>query len=167
MREIRHLIELFKLSIMVYTDHDTALPIAKQTSLFTFLTDKLSLRLVRAFDYIQPFSFEIRHNSDIFHIISDALFRLFSINTFRDFFSNNNKKLDVLFTAFMIEMNINFKIKMIESYRKNSVYVKIFDMLAKNNIKLHFLIENELLYRKKKLMKTCYLFRKECVYCNS
>lgn len=47
-RKIRHLIEFFKLKVVVYTDHSVTIDIAKQASLTTTSTMRLNLRLVRA-----------------------------------------------------------------------------------------------------------------------
>lgn len=52
LRKIRHMIEIFALLIMIYIDHDVALEIVKQISLNIASTNKLNLRLVRAFDYL-------------------------------------------------------------------------------------------------------------------
>ena len=147
LRKIRHLIESFKLSIIVYIDHEISVEIVKQTSLSTSFIDKLNLRLIRASEYIQRFLLNIRHKSKKLYVVSDALSRLFTSNKLS---SNDDKdELDVLFTIFMIEMNSKFKAKMIDEYKKNFVYVKIFNMLSKDSNKLSFLIENNILYRKK------------------
>ena len=78
LRKIRHLIEFAKISTIVYIDHEASLDIVKQTSLTTSSIDKLNLRLVRASDYIQRFNFVIKHRSKHFHLVSDALSRLFT-----------------------------------------------------------------------------------------
>ena len=69
----------FKHSTIVYIDHDATLSIARQTTLFTSFIDKLNLRFVRAFDYIQRFDFIIKHKLDKLHIVSNALSRLIII----------------------------------------------------------------------------------------
>ena len=74
--KIRHLVEAAPKTI-IYTDHGSALGIAKQTTLTTSSTDKMNLRLVRASDYIQRFrNIEFRYKQGARHIIPDALSRL-------------------------------------------------------------------------------------------
>ena len=98
LRKIRHLIDFSKQIIIVYIDHEATLNIVKQTTLFTSFTDKLNLRFVRAFDYIQRFDFVIKHKSNKFHIVFDVLsrFSLYitkqiknELNVFYCFFSRN------------------------------------------------------------------------------
>ena len=55
LRKIRHLIESFKLSTIVYIDHEVSVEILKQTNFSTSFIDKLNLRLIRASEYIQRF----------------------------------------------------------------------------------------------------------------
>lgn len=48
-------------STIIFIDYDAILEIVKQTSLITTLMNKLNLRLIRVFDYIQRFELELRH----------------------------------------------------------------------------------------------------------
>ena len=149
LRKIRHMIEFIKSSTIVYIDHDVALKIAKQINLITSFIDKLNLKLIRASNYVQRFFSQIRHKSDKFHIVFDALSRL-SFNKAQ--FSNysQNDELDVLLhTASLIEMNNEFKNKMLSNYKNDSDWIKISKMLNKKDILLSFLRENDdLIYRK-------------------
>ena len=147
LRKIRYLIESFKLSTIVYIDHEVSVEIVKQTSLSTSFIDKLNLRLIRASEYIQRFLLNIRHKSKKLHVVSDVFFRFVTSN--KSSSNDDEDEFDILFTVFMIEMNSNFKIRMIDEYKKNFVYVKIFNMFSKDNDKLSFLIEDSILYRKK------------------
>ena len=163
LRKVRHLVKSTRHQIIIYTNHDVSIEIIKQINLFIFSTDKLNLRLIRASEYIQRFSLTIRHKSEKFHIVSDALSKLF---IFEKSSSNNNEsEFDVLFTAFMIEMNIDFKKRMINEYKKNFVYVKIFDMLrSENNSNLFFIIDEDILYRKKISDESIlFILRRMCV----
>lgn len=64
---------------VLYTDHGSALDIAKQISLSTSSTAKLNLRLIRASEFIQRFrNLEFRHKPGREYIVSDALSRLFN-----------------------------------------------------------------------------------------
>ena len=114
-RKIRHMIKSFKVSFIFYTNHEASLKVAKQTSLTTSSTDKLNLRLVRVFDYIQRFDIFIRHKLKIIHIVSNALSRLSSstISIIQD------EKLNVLFVTFMTEMSENFRQKLLDKYITN------------------------------------------------
>ena len=62
---------------MVYTDHGSALPIAKQTTLSTSSTIRLNLRVVRASEYIQRFrNIEFRYKPRAKYIVLDVVSRL-------------------------------------------------------------------------------------------
>ena len=163
LRKTRHLIESFKLLTIVYIDHEVSVEIVKQTNLSTSFIDKLNLRLIRASEYIQRFLLNIRHKSKKFHVVSDVLSRLVTSN--KSSSNDDENEFNVLFTIFMIEMNSDFKVKMIDEYKKNSIYVKIFNMLDKQNDKLSFLIEDSILYRKK-INDDCSFFvlRRMCVF---
>ena len=120
LRKVRHLVKSSKHQTIIYTNHDVFIKIIKQISLFISSTDKVNLQLIRASEYIQRFSLTIRHKLKKFHIAS------------------------------MIEMNIDFKKCMINEYKKNFVYVKIFDMLrSENNSNLSFIIDENMLYKRK------------------
>ena len=163
LRKIRHLIKSFKFSTIVYIDHEVSVEIVKQTNLSTSFIDKLNLKLIRASEYIQRFLLNIRHKSKKLHVVFDALSKLFTSD--KSSSNDDENEFDVLFTVFMIEMNSKFKATMIDEYKKNFVYVKIFNMLSKNNNKLSFLIEDNILYRKK-ISDNCssFVFRRMCVF---
>ena len=129
-RKIRHMIESFKAFLIFYTDHETSLEIARQTSLTTFSIDKLNLRLVRAFDYIQKFDIFIRHKLEIIHIVSDALSRLSSITIS----ITQDEKLDVLFVAFMTEMSENFRKRMLDEYVTNDDWQRVINRVAAQGV---------------------------------
>ena len=76
-------------STIVYTDHSTAVSIFRQITLIIFSTDKLNLRLIRASQYLFSFNLSIRHKSDKFNIVSNALSRLQVSRTI-------DEKIDVL-----------------------------------------------------------------------
>ncbi len=62
LHEIRYMIESSKHLILIFANHDAALGIAKQILLLTSSTDKLKLKLIWVFEYLQRFNIEIRHN---------------------------------------------------------------------------------------------------------
>ncbi len=133
------MIEFSKKSIILYTDHDFALSIVKQTSLVISSIDKLNLRLIRAFEYIQRFNVIIRHKSEKQHIVLDALSRLASENDDSntsefekldalhefikknlDTYNSDQQMLDVLFITILVEMNLVLKKKIITEYITDS-----------------------------------------------
>ena len=162
-RKIRYMIESFKASLIFYTDHEASLKIAKQTLLTTFSTNKLNLRLVKVFDYIQRFDILIRHKFEIIHIVSDALSRLSSstISITQD------EKLNVLFVAFMTEMREDFRQRLLDEYITNQNWqriIKILDSSKKNNIRLSFEKINDFIYRKELSDETSlFVSRRMCV----
>jgi hypothetical protein len=108
-KKIRHMIESFKKFIILFTDHEFALSIVKQTSRIITFIDRLNLRLIRAFEYIQRFNVIIKHKSDKQHIVSNALSRLVNENDEFNIFELN--ELNALFIIILIEMNFAFKKK--------------------------------------------------------
>ena len=147
---------------IVYIDHEIALKIVKQTSLIISFIDKLNLRLMRAFDYLQRFNLNIRHKSKKQHIISDVLFKLFSNNCdLRKLFAESElnalltKKSfakSINFIAFLIEINSKFKQRILNEYKTNLNWQRIVDILevndSENVAKLSFYRrENDLIFR--------------------
>ena len=102
---------------IIYIDHDVALKIAKQTSFTTFSTNKLNLRLIKAFDYVQRFNLNIRHKSEIQHVIFDVLSRLASFNT-KIQLHDHESELNVLFIASLIKINNDFRRRILKNYQK-------------------------------------------------
>jgi hypothetical protein len=151
-RKIRHMIESFKYSTILFTDHEFALRIVKQTNLLISSIDRLNLRLIRAFEYIQRFNLIIKHKSDKQHIVSDVLFRLVSEND--DINISESEELNALFTTILIEMNSNFKFKIIFEYFTDSKWKKILQTLFENfTITLSFELNNDdLIYRIDKIV---------------
>ncbi len=110
------MIEFFKKSTILFTNHESVLRIVKQISLFTISIDKLNLRLIRTFEYIQRFNIIVKHKSEKQHIVSNVLSRLVSEN---DEFVSDAEKLNVLFIIILVKMNLAFKNRIITEYFKN------------------------------------------------
>ena len=151
LKKIRHMIKVFQFSTIIYIDYDAALNIAKQTSLFIIFTNKFNLRLIKAFDYLQRFNLNIRHKSNKQHIVFDALFRLTSTNITKMFHNEKffaNDELDVLFIAFLIKMNDEFRNKIFNDYQTDLNWQKINATLnIENDAKLSFYRKNDFIYR--------------------
>ncbi len=79
-RKVRHLIKSSRKSFtIIFTNHSILISIIKQITLNTSNIDKLNLRLVRVSQYLSVLFIDIKIKSEKFHIILDALFRLFFI----------------------------------------------------------------------------------------
>jgi hypothetical protein len=179
-RKIRHMIEFFRKSIILFTDHESALDIIKQTSLLTTFTDRLNLRLIRAFEYIQRFNVILKHKPEKQHIVSNALSRLKSENDENAFDSRelnalivtqsslNIIELNALFIIILMKMNSDFRIKIIHEYFTNSRWKKIQKTLKTNNSSLSFELNNNLIYRTNHIaLKHAYESRRLCISINT
>ena len=89
----------------------------------TASTDKLNLRLIRASDYIQRFNVELRHKPGKQHIVPDALSRLASTNTES---SPVEGKLNALFTTALVEVEKDFRRKLVAGYTSDLNWKAIF-----------------------------------------
>ena len=87
------MIETIKNIIVVFTNHVVNTFIAKQTTMNSNNTDKLNLRLVRAFVYLSQFRLKMKYKSKKNHVVSNALSKLTSDNEQID--RNSKNKLDL------------------------------------------------------------------------
>ena len=132
LRKIRHLLNFSKQkSIVIFIDHDAVLNIIKQVNIIIISIDKLNLRFVKVFDYIQRFELDIRHKSSKQHIVSNVLFRLININIDTIFDEN---ELNVLFITVLIEVEKDFLKRIIEDYFIDVNWKKISVVLDKQNV---------------------------------
>ena len=153
LKKIKHLIDSFALSIIIYTNHETILKFVKQTILIISSIDKLNFRFVRASNYIQRFDLNIRHKFDKQHIISNVLFRFVNFNNnIKKSFDEN--KFDVLFITTLIKINEVFRNRLLKNYIKNSTWKKIIILLntqnqidIENNATLFFYREHDFIFR--------------------
>ena len=79
-------------------------------------TNKLNLKLIRAFDYIQRFNLKIRYKLNKQYIVLNALFKFFSDNVKLKIVNDENE-LNTLFTVFLIEINEAFRKHIINNYK--------------------------------------------------
>ena len=173
LKKIRHLIEFSKQFTIIYTNHETALNIVKQISLTTFSTDKFNFRLIRTFDYVQRFNCVIRHTSEKLHIVLDALSRLFTCN-FKSAIKISINMIESEFDLFhanvhfivsLVQIDKTFRKRIIYEYTLNSDWQKISSILndvEQNQIKILFIRENDLIYRKE-IYNTSFVSRKMCI----
>ena len=102
---------------IIYIDHDVVLKIVKQTSFTTFSIDKLNLRLIKTFDYVQRFNLNIRYKFETQYVIFDAFSRFANFNTEIQF-QNYENEFDVFFIANLIEINNDFRRRILKNYQK-------------------------------------------------
>ena len=153
LKKIRHLVEFSVIIIVIYIDHDAVLNLIKHIIFITSFIDKLNLRLIRVFDYIQKFDLKIRHKFDKMHIVSNVLFRLINFNT-NSKKSDDEKKLNVLFTIILINMNVTFRNRLLKNYFNDSTWKKIAVFLnqqkivdVENNVSFSFYRKNDFIFR--------------------
>ena len=147
-KRVRHMIESTKVPpIIVYTDHSAAVSISKQTSLITFSTNKLNLRLVRASQYLSGFELAIRHKAGKANIVSDALSRLKNDTIVKEqepsilnvLYGHSMKQESeapsyeyeeaFIYHVTLIEMSDDFKVKLKEAYEKDEQWKKVLDLV--------------------------------------
>ncbi len=134
--------------ILIFTNHGAALGIAKQTSLSTSFTDKLNLRLIWAFKYLQRFNIEIRHKLGKWHIVLNTLSWLASTNS--DIKPESIEgELDALFTVLLVQMDPILKQKILDKYKSDLNWKNISNIFDKNDGTrlLFFRGSDELIYR--------------------
>ena len=121
------MVELAKMSTIVYMDHAMIVLIARQTNLTTMMaTDKLNLQIIWASEYFQRFNLDVCHKPGKMHIFFNTLSCLASCKkTAR---STAKVKLDALTAtmqkiwanpATLVELSNNFKEKLKTSYKNN------------------------------------------------
>ena len=111
------MIELLLIFIMIYIDHNVALRIVKQITFIISFTNKLNLRLIKTFDYMQRFNLKIRYKFETQHVIFDVFSRFASFNIEIQL-QNYKNEFDVFFIVILIEMNDDFRFRILKSYQK-------------------------------------------------
>lgn len=87
-KKIRHMIEIAIKIIVIFTNYFASTSIARQTSLTFNNTDKLNLKLIRAFAYLSQFDLNVQYKSEKINIISNGLFRLSRRKVLKKSFTN-------------------------------------------------------------------------------
>jgi hypothetical protein len=162
-KKVRHLIQSSKKSLIIQIDHVVIVNICKQTSIInTNFVMRMTLRLIRVSQFLNQFSnLKIRHKSRKYHLISDALFRLQSLN--KEDLSDDHAKLDELFVEYikmiyvystiLMKLNSEFRARIIERYFKNDTWRRIIRTidenaaLEENAAKLFFVRESATMFR--------------------
>ena len=75
-RKIRYIIKVNECSsTIIYTNYLTTISIFKQINFIIFNTNKLNLRLMKAFQYLFDFNIAIKHKFNKSNIVFNVLFR--------------------------------------------------------------------------------------------
>ncbi len=100
----------------------------------------MNLRLVRASQFLNQFSnLKIRHKSEKYHLIFDALFRLQSFN--KENLSDDHAELNELFVdhnaiyvynTTLIKLNSEFRRRIVDDYFMNELWKKIIQTIDQN-----------------------------------
>lgn len=95
-------------------------------------TWRMNVRLIRVSQFFSPFNLNIRYKSNKDHIVSNALSRFTSVNV--EFLSKKYLDLNVLFTynTIFVAMFDEFHDKILQEYKKNSVWKKILTTMLNN-----------------------------------
>ncbi len=139
-KKVRHLIQFSKKSIIVQIDHAAIVDICKKTFI-TFINSamRMNLRLIKISQFLSQFSnLKIRHKLEKYHLISDALFRLQSLN--KKNLLDDHDELDELFAEHaicaynttLVELNSEFRTRIIDEYFKNETWKKIIRTIDEN-----------------------------------
>ena len=132
-RKTRHLISVGFVKTVIFTDHSAATFIAKQTSLTTVSIVKPNLRLIRASQYISQFNLDVRYRPGKIHLVPDSISRL--LGTIEISHTSTLEDLDedteaYTTTATLVEMDPNFKKRIIAGYQKESQWKRILEHIT-------------------------------------
>jgi hypothetical protein len=142
-KKIRHLIQSSKKSMIIQIDHVVIVDICKQTfitSINSFM--RMNLRLIRVSQSLSQFSnLKIRHKSEKYHLIFDALFRLQSLN--KKNLSKDHAKLNEFFVdhnavhvynMILVKLNSEFRKRIVNDYFMNESWKKTIQTIDQNAI---------------------------------
>ena len=140
MKKIWYFIEFFIAGfIIIYTDYNINVGIIKQILFWTILIKKFNLRFIRIFEYFQRFPFNIYYKFGKSYYISDVLLKLVIIRFIEHEKikkKNRKKEFDILciyiYAVNLIKINPEFKIRIVEDYKKNPAWIKIGNILDMN-----------------------------------
>ena len=122
----------------------------------------MNFRLIRVNDYIQRFDLNIRHKSNKFHLVSNVLSKLVSLNDSQTssekelnvFFifvdvDTNHSNADVYFICSLMKMNETFEQKILDDYKVDVSWKRILSVLSiENDVNFSFEKENhEFIFR--------------------
>ena len=155
--------------IVIYINYNATFDIVTQITLTTTFINKLNLKFIRAFDYIQRFNLKIRHKSSKQHIVSNVLFKLFSDNIEHKIVVDEiDDELNVLFIASLIEINEVFRKRILNDYKIDFNWQRIIDVLNNDNenvAKLFFCKKkkNDFIFRFDNVITSDYVYKSRCL----
>jgi hypothetical protein len=127
------MIKSSKHSTIIYTDHDASSVIAAIIKLITSSTNRLNMKLIRAFMYLFQFRLNIRHRSKKFNIVSNALSRLsveknisshealnIDLKHYQSNMNTSENDQTYAYAITLIEMSTEFHSKIQKEYQKKT-----------------------------------------------
>ncbi len=180
MKKIAHMIKSFKYSTIIYINHDVNSIIIAIIKLSIISTNRLNMKLIRVSMYFFQFRLNIRHRSEKFNVVSDALSRLLvkknnSVHEALDLnqdlkhyqFNVKNSKNDQIYAYVITLMKMfeEFKTKLKDDYKKDVKWKDLINMIKilnkrrqKNDyekIEVNFALKKKLLYHVKDKKRLC------------
>ena len=108
--------------MIIQIDHSATIDICKQK----FITNtnffiRNNIRVVKISQYLSQFSFDVKHKFDKNNVMSNALFKLISIETI-SFEQKDYSEFDVLYiyNTTLVKISKDFKEKIIQDYANDS-----------------------------------------------
>jgi hypothetical protein len=182
MKKIAHMIKSSKYSTIIYIDHDVNSIIIAIIKLSIISTNRLNMKLIRVSMCFFQFRLNIRHRSEKFNIVSDALSRLLveknnnvheALNLNQDLkhyqFNVKNSKNDQIYAYFITLMKMfeEFRTKLKDDYKENVKWKNLINMIKILNkrrqkddyekIEMNFALKKKLLYHVKDKKRLCIL----------
>lgn len=144
-KKIRHFIQSSKKSVIIQTNHVVIINICKQTFItFINFVMRMNLRLIRVSQFLSQFSnLKIRHKSDKYHLISNVLSRLQSLNKsdlsddhdeLNEFFADHIETICV-YMIILTKLSDDFRKRIIDDYSRDNAWLKIIRIID-DNVKL-------------------------------
>ena len=134
-KKIKHMIKAVTKTTVIFIDHFASTSIVRQITLSFENTDKLNLRLIRAFVYLFQFDLDVRYKFDKTDIVLDTLFRLLTIDSTKLSKSCIQRSLQMFsaesciwkksFQISLIVMTNDFKKKLVSEYAADASWIKI------------------------------------------
>ena len=122
-KKIKHMIKTITKTTVIFIDHSANTSIIRQYILNFENTDKLNLKLIKAFVYLFQFDFDVRYKFDKTNIVFDDFFKLLTINSTK--LSAKSCMWEKSFQISLIIMTNDFKKKFVSKYAADAFWIKI------------------------------------------
>ena len=131
-RRVRHIIKIIKHTIVIFINYVVNISIAKQITLNNSNTNKLNLRLIRAFIYLFQFQLKVKYRLKKNYVISNAFSRLlFSNEQMSAFAVVNSDDVLNLNNYYNSMLNSSCSKQVDEIHSMQTLLIKIFDDFRK------------------------------------